>query len=61
MPVSGKEMIRLLERNGWICDHVSGSHHHMRKGRRLVCVPCHNRDLKKGMEMKIRKLTGVKK
>ncbi|MGH9511661.1 MAG: type II toxin-antitoxin system HicA family toxin [Terriglobales bacterium] len=48
--VSPRQVIRFLEQNGFVLDHVSGSHYifyHSVSKRRAV-VPRHNRDLPKG-------------
>jgi predicted RNA binding protein YcfA (HicA-like mRNA interferase family) len=48
--VKPREVIRFLERNGFVLDHASGSHfiyYHPLSKRRAV-VPKHNRDVPKG-------------
>lgn len=46
---TGKEMLRFLERQGFICVRITGSHHHMEKGSLRCSVPAHgNDDLKTG-------------
>ncbi len=48
--VKPREIARFLERNGFVLDHVSGSHfiyYHPASKRRAV-VPQHNRDIPKG-------------
>jgi predicted RNA binding protein YcfA (HicA-like mRNA interferase family) len=48
--VKPREVIRFLERNGFVLDHASGSHfiyYHPLSKRRDV-VPKHNRDVPKG-------------
>jgi predicted RNA binding protein YcfA (HicA-like mRNA interferase family) len=48
--VRPREVIRFLERNGFVLDHASGSHfifYHPLSRRRAV-VPRHNRDMPKG-------------
>ena len=45
MPISGKELIKILNRLGWTCVRVTGSHYIMRKGYQTVVVPCHREDL----------------
>lgn len=60
MPLSGKEMIKLLRDNGWEVDRVKGSHHYMKKkGFRPIVVPFH-KELKKGTERSILKSAGLK-
>ena len=43
-------LIRTLKRNGFYIDHQRGSHIYLKHPDRtgLVCVPNHNRDIKKG-------------
>jgi len=53
LPVAtGKDIVRALERAGFIIDRVVGSHHvmaHPSDPKRTVSVPVHgNRDLKRG-------------
>jgi predicted RNA binding protein YcfA (HicA-like mRNA interferase family) len=48
--VKPREIIRFLERHGFVLDHVSGSHfiyYHFESKHRAV-VPQHNRDIPKG-------------
>lgn len=53
--LSGKELIKLLERSGFKIVRVSGSHHRMRHlDGRVTTVPVHkNEDLPKGLLRKI--------
>jgi predicted RNA binding protein YcfA (HicA-like mRNA interferase family) len=60
MPMTGKEMLRLYLKNGWLLDHVSGSHHIVIKGKLSVSIPVHSKELKKGTEQKLLKLGGLK-
>lgn len=61
MPLTGVEVIRILERNGWIITKIKGSHYQMRKdGYGPVTVPRHNKDMKLGTLMAIEKATGIK-
>ena len=41
---TGKEMLRFLERQGFICVRITGSHHHMEKGSLRCSVPAHGND-----------------
>ena len=58
MPLSGKEMVRLFKKNGWIVDRIKGSHHilcNIETGE-TVPIPVHgNRSLKKGLEQALLK------
>jgi len=61
--MNGKELVRLLERDGWTLDHITGSHYIMKKpGARSVSVPVHgSKDMPKGTAMAILKQAGIKK
>ena len=40
--MKGRELIKLLEKEGWILDRISGSHHIMvKEGRRSIPIPVH--------------------
>ena len=46
-----KDVLRALERAGFVVHHVTGSHHilkHPKKGGVRVTLPWHNKDLKRG-------------
>ena len=62
MPMSPKEIIKLLKKNGFqeVCQ--NGSHVKLRnpETRRTVVVPYHSKDLKKGLEQAILKQAGLK-
>lgn len=48
--VKPRDIVKFLERNGFVLDHISGSHYvyyHASSKRRAV-VPQHNRDIPKG-------------
>jgi predicted RNA binding protein YcfA (HicA-like mRNA interferase family) len=62
MPLSGKQLIRLFEENGWTLDRIQGSHHIMEKpGFRPVPIPVHgNRDLQPHFIKLILKQAGLK-
>ncbi|MCM1190634.1 MAG: type II toxin-antitoxin system HicA family toxin [bacterium] len=57
--MKGKELVKNLQKDGWELDRVSGSHHIMRKGDKIVSVPVHNKDLKKGILHNLLKETGL--
>jgi predicted RNA binding protein YcfA (HicA-like mRNA interferase family) len=61
--VSGKEMSRILERHGWVCTRIRGSHQHFEKpGHSPVIVPVHaNKTLKNGTPHEIMKNAGLTK
>jgi len=60
--MTGKQLKKLLETNGWSLDRISGSHHIMiREGRRSVPIPMHgSAELPKGLLNAILKQTGLK-
>ena len=46
---TGKDLVRFLERHGFVLRRVTGSHHVMRKGEVQTVVPVHgNQDLRSG-------------
>ena len=51
--IKPRQVIRFLEKNGFILDHTSGSHYiyYQSASRRRAVVPQHNRDLPKGTLM----------
>jgi len=60
--MTGWELIRLLEKNGWILDRIKGSHHIMIKDSKTLSVPVHgSKDLGKGLLRKLLKEGGQKK
>ena len=62
MPLSGKDLVKLLEAAGWVLVRINGSHHILVKGSLSVTVPIHgNRSLGKGLEQKILKKAGLKR
>ncbi|MBS6194693.1 MAG: type II toxin-antitoxin system HicA family toxin [Clostridiales bacterium] len=62
MPMSPKEMLKLLKKNGFVEVGQNGSHVKMtnHETKRTVIVPYHSKDLKKGMEQSILKQAGLK-
>lgn len=62
MPMTPKEIVKLLEANGFRLVSSNGSHRkyqHPESGR-IVIVPFHAKDLKKGTEQNILKQAGLK-
>ena len=64
MPMTPREIIRLLEKNGFV--HVksnAGSHqkYYNSKTNITVAIPVHAKELKKGLENAILKQAGLKK
>lgn len=62
MPMTPKEMAKLLKQNGFIEVGQAGSHKKFKNQEtgRTVVVPYHSKDLKKGMEQAILKQAGLK-
>lgn len=62
MPLTPKEMIKLLKKNGFIIVSQNGSHVKLTNSKtdRTVIVPYHSKDLKKGLEQAILKQAGLK-
>lgn len=62
MPISPKEMLKLLRENGFEEIGQNGSHVKLKNQEtgRTVIVPYHSKDLKKGLEQAILKQAGLK-
>lgn len=62
MPITPKEMIKLLKRNGFQVVAQNGSHIKMRNPEtgKQTTVPYHSKDLRKGLEQEILKQAGLK-
>jgi len=54
VPLSGKELVRLFEKEGWIVLRQKGSHVIMGRGSERETIPMH-RELKRGLEQKLLK------
>lgn len=63
MPLTPKEMCRLLEQNGFVCIRSNGSHRMYSNPvtKKSNVVPYHAKDLKPGLEKSILKQAGIKK
>lgn len=61
MPMTPKEIIKCLKKNGFIKVSQNGSHIKMKhfENGRMVIVPYHSKELKKGMEQAILKQAGI--
>lgn len=55
MPLSGKEMLKLFLKAGWVKDRQCGSHVIVEKGNKSIPIPQH-KELKKGTESFLLKL-----
>jgi len=62
MPMTSREMVSFLKKNGFVIVSQNGSHIKMRnEGTRItVIVPYHSKELKKGLEQAIIKQAGLK-
>ena len=61
MPLTPKEMVSLLKRNGFTEISQNGSHKKLFKAETniTIVIPMHNKDLKKGTEQAILKQAGI--
>lgn len=62
MPMTPKQMVKLLKQNGFIEERQTGSHKFFVNPEtgRYTTVPMHNKDLGKGLESEILKQAGLK-
>ena len=62
MPVSGKKVVKMLKKYGWIEVSQKGSHIKLKKDKQApIIIPIHgNKDLGKGLIKSIEKQTGEK-
>lgn len=62
MPMTPREMIKLLKKNGFKIVDQNGSHIKLRNNRtgRQTIVPYHSKTMKKGLEEAILKQAGLK-
>lgn len=58
MPMTARDVIRRLKREGWIEERQAGSHKIFVKDGRMIVVPDHRGDLKPGLEKAIKKMAG---
>lgn len=56
----GKELVKLLQKNGWRIDRIKGSHHIMKKDGKTEIIPVHNTDIPTGLVNSILKRAGLK-
>lgn len=58
--MTGKEVIKLMEAEGWTLDRINGSHHIMiKEGLRSVPVPVHGKDDLGPLAARILKQAGI--
>ena len=55
----GKELVSLLQKDGWQIVRIKGSHHILKKGNQIEVIPVHDKDLPKGLMESIIKRTGI--
>lgn len=58
--MKGKDLVKVLQQNGWRIDRINGSHHVMKKDNKTEIIPVHNTDIPTGLLNKILKRTGLK-
>lgn len=55
-----KELLKVLQQNGWVIIRIRGSHHVIQKGDKTQVIPIHGKDVPTGLLNKILKDTGLK-
>lgn len=55
-----KDLLKLLQKNGWKIDRIRGSHHIIVKGDKTEVIPIHGKDVPTGLLNSILKRTGLK-
>lgn len=55
-----KDLLKLLQADGWVVIRIKGSHHVLQKGNDIEIVPVHGKDVPTGLLNKILKRTGLK-
>ena len=55
-----KDLLKLLQKNGWVVKRVKGSHHVMQKDDKIQIIAVHNKDVPTGLLNRILKETGLK-
>ena len=60
--MTGKQMIRMLKKDGWKVMDISGSHHKFQHPVKpgMIIIAHHTSDMGKGLENKILKQAGLK-
>jgi len=63
MPLTSKEMVKLLKRNGFRIVGQTGSHMKLKNINTgvVIIVPIHCREMKKGLELSILKKAGIER
>ena len=60
MSVKDKELLSLLQKNGWLLDRINGNHCILVKDKQTISLPIHGKDMKKGLETAILKKASLK-
>lgn len=55
-----KDLLKLLQNNGWQIKRINGSHHVVEKNGKIEVIPIHGKDVPTGLLNKILKRTGLK-
>ena len=55
-----KDLLKILQKNGWELTRINGSHHVLQKGDKTEVIPVHGKDIPAGLLNKILKRTGLK-
>jgi len=55
-----KDLVKVLQENGWEIIRIKGSHHVMQKGEQIEVVPVHGKDVPVGLLNKILKRVKLK-
>lgn len=55
-----KDLLKLLEKNGWSVARINGSHHVLQKDGKTTVIPLHGKDVPIGLLNSILRETGLK-
>lgn len=55
-----KELLKLLQREGWRVDRIKGSHHIMIRENKTLSLPIHGKDVPTGLLNKLLRDAGLK-
>lgn len=55
-----KDLLKLLQRNGWQVKRIQGSHHILEKDGQIETIPVHGKDVPTGLLNSILKRRGLK-
>lgn len=55
-----KELLKLLQKEGWIVDRIKGSHHIMIRENKTLSLPIHGKDVPTGLLNKLLRDAGLK-